>query len=87
MAEQEGVTEQLKAGSQMEWVGCMNNVHNRIIEIIDAELIFAWLTYRGAQGKFALRPSVYCLFNLFFSIIYLVRWPYVSKTSSEKYFL
>ncbi len=41
MAEQEGVTEQLKAGSQMEWVGCMNNVHNRIIEIIDAELIFA----------------------------------------------
>lgn len=26
MAEREGVTEQLKAADQMEWVGCMNNI-------------------------------------------------------------
>ena len=40
MAEQEGITEQLKANSQMEWVGCMNNIHNQATEIVNAELIF-----------------------------------------------
>ncbi|HIU35971.1 MAG TPA: TnpV protein, partial [Candidatus Fimenecus excrementigallinarum] len=29
MAEREGVTEQLKAQNQMEWVGRMNNIRNR----------------------------------------------------------
>ena len=40
MAEQEGVTEQLKAERQMEWVGLMNNIRDRATEIINAELIF-----------------------------------------------
>ena len=41
MAEQEGITEQLKAKNQMEWVGQMNNIRNRVEEIICNELIFA----------------------------------------------
>ena len=40
MAEQEYITEQLKADSQMEWVGHMNNICDRVTEIINAELIF-----------------------------------------------
>lgn len=40
MAEQEGVTEQLKANRQMEWVGFMNSIYNRATEIVNAELIF-----------------------------------------------
>lgn len=39
MAEQEGVTETLKAADQMEWVGRMNNIRNRAKEIILHELI------------------------------------------------
>lgn len=41
MAEREGVTEQLKADNQMEWVGRMNNIRSRTTEIVNAELIFA----------------------------------------------
>ena len=41
MAEREGVTEQLKADNQMEWVGRMNNIRNRAIEIVNADLIYA----------------------------------------------
>ena len=40
MAELEGVTEQLKAGNQMEWVRRMNNIRNRAMEIVNAELIY-----------------------------------------------
>ena len=40
MAKQEGITEQLKANSQMEWVGRMNNIRNQATEIVNAELIF-----------------------------------------------
>lgn len=39
MAEREGVTEQLKAENQMEWVGRMNNIRNIAAEIINHELI------------------------------------------------
>lgn len=41
MAKQEGVTEALKASSQMEWVDRMNNIRNRAEEIILHELIYA----------------------------------------------
>ena len=41
MAERAGVTEQLKADNQMEWVGRMNNIRSRATEIVNAELIFA----------------------------------------------
>ena len=39
MAEQWGVTEKLKMQDQMEWVGKMNNIRSRVVEIIDVELI------------------------------------------------
>ena len=35
MAEAEGVTEQLKADNQMEWVGRMNNIQNRAREVVN----------------------------------------------------
>ena len=40
MAEAEGVTEQLKADNQIEWVGRMNNIRNRAMEIVNSELIY-----------------------------------------------
>ena len=40
MARQEGVTEALKAADQMEWVGRMNNIRSRAIELINSELIY-----------------------------------------------
>ena len=39
MAEREGVTEELKANSQMEWVSRMNNIRNRATEITNKHLI------------------------------------------------
>ena len=39
MAEREGVTEQLKAENQMEWVRRMNNIRNIAAEIVNHELI------------------------------------------------
>lgn len=41
MAEREDVTEQLKAENQMEWVRKMNNIWNRAVEMVNAELIYA----------------------------------------------
>ena len=40
MAEREGVTEQLKADNQMEWVARMNNIRSRAKEMINADLIY-----------------------------------------------
>ena len=40
MAECEGVTEQLKAADQMEWVRRMNGIRNRAEEIVNSELIY-----------------------------------------------
>ena len=37
-AEREGVSEQLKAEKPMEWVRRMNNIRNRITEIVNQEL-------------------------------------------------
>ena len=39
MAQQEGVTESLKAADQMEWVRRMNSIHNRAEEIVREEVI------------------------------------------------
>lgn len=36
----EGVTEELKARDQLEWVGRMNNIRNRAEEIIKNEMIY-----------------------------------------------
>ena len=38
-AECEGVTEQLKAGNQMEWIRRMNNIRNRAFEVVLADFI------------------------------------------------
>lgn len=40
MAKAEGVTEQLKATNQMEWVACMNNIEARARERVYNELVF-----------------------------------------------
>ena len=40
LAEEEGITEQLKAQDQMAWVGAMNNIRYQVEEIILAELIY-----------------------------------------------
>ncbi len=41
MAEQEEVTEALKAANQMVWVGRMHSIRRRAIEVVDTELIYA----------------------------------------------
>ncbi len=41
MAKQEGVTEQLKATNQLEWVGRMNNIKSRAEEAVLPELIYS----------------------------------------------
>ena len=40
MAEREGVTKQLKAENQMEWVGRMNNIRQGATEIVNTEIIY-----------------------------------------------
>lgn len=40
LAEKQGITEQLKAENQIEWVGRMNNIANCAREIANAELIY-----------------------------------------------
>ncbi len=41
MKKAEGVTEQLKAANQMEWVGRMNNIRQRAEEVVMTELVYA----------------------------------------------
>ena len=41
MAKSQGITEQLKVENQMLWVQKMNNIRNRVEEIINDELIYA----------------------------------------------
>ena len=36
----EGITEQLKAANQMEWVGKMNNIKQRVTESINENIIY-----------------------------------------------
>ena len=40
MAEQKGITEQLKARDPMEWVRQMNNIRNRAVEVVNNDLIY-----------------------------------------------
>lgn len=39
-AEREGFAEQFKAENPMEWVRRMNNIRNRVVEVVNADLIF-----------------------------------------------
>lgn len=40
MAEREGVTEQLKANNQMEWIARMINIQSRATEIVNHDIIY-----------------------------------------------
>lgn len=40
MAKAEGVTEELKRRDQIAWVGAMNNIQERVREIINRDLIY-----------------------------------------------
>ena len=40
LAKQESVTEELKRRDQMAWVGAMNNIRDRVNEIVLSEVIF-----------------------------------------------
>lgn len=40
LAEKEGVPEQFKATDQMKWVRQMNNIRSRVMELVNAEIIF-----------------------------------------------
>ena len=40
MAERAGVTEQLKADNQMEWIAQMNNICSRATEIVNHDIIY-----------------------------------------------
>lgn len=40
IAECEGVTEQFKSNNQMAWVGAMNNIRSRAMEIVKVDLIY-----------------------------------------------
>lgn len=40
MAAMEGVTEVLKAADPMAWIGRMNNIRSRAMEIVNSELIY-----------------------------------------------
>ena len=40
MKTREGITEQLKADNQLEWVRRMNNIRHRATEIVNNELIY-----------------------------------------------
>ena len=40
LAKQEGITEKLKCRDQMAWVGAMNNIRDRVNEIVQNEVIF-----------------------------------------------
>ncbi len=39
-ADRQGVTEQLKAENQLEWVGAMNNIRSRAMEIANNDLFY-----------------------------------------------
>ena len=40
LANQEGITEQLKATDQVEWIQQMNNICNCVTELVNQELIY-----------------------------------------------
>ena len=40
MAQEQGITEQMKAEDQMAWVGAMNNVRSAAEEVVMREVVF-----------------------------------------------
>ena len=40
MAQEQGITEQMKAEDQMAWVGAMNNIRSAAEEVVMQEIMF-----------------------------------------------
>ena len=40
MAQEQGITEQLRVEDQMAWVGAMNNIHSAADEVVMQEVVF-----------------------------------------------
>ena len=45
LTEKENITEKLKSSNQMLWIGKMNNIKNRVEEIILKEYIYVWYNW------------------------------------------
>ena len=45
LAEKENINEDLKSSNQMLWIGKMNNIKNRVEEIILKEYIYVWYNW------------------------------------------
>ena len=45
----EGITEQLKAKNQMQWVFRMNNIRQRTMEIVNNEIIYSKTKQSGRK--------------------------------------
>ena len=58
----EGITEQLKADNQMEWVGRMNNIRDKATEIVTNELMNTQRKWRQSTilSPLSLLFSLYC---------------------------
>lgn len=54
-AEKEGVTEQLKAADMLLWVQRMNNIRNRVTEIVNSDVVFLY-SYRYLSSH--IRPAI-----------------------------
>ena len=52
IAEKENVNEELKTQNQLEWVAQMNNIKNRVEEIIANEIIYQQENWLNASDKF-----------------------------------
>ena len=66
IATAEGITEQLKAENQMEWVVQMNNIRSRATEIVNADLIF-FLKSNGGREFFFSLPVYFSMQHIYFS--------------------
>lgn len=73
LAEQEQVTEKLKAENMMLWVQKMNNIRNRAMEIVNAELIYTVSTQQrqGTIPATFIIGQLTCCKNFNLKVIYL----------------
>ena len=64
LAEQEQVTEKLKAENMILWVRKMNNIRSRATEIVNEQVIYRW-----EKGTTYEKESVGCALIFYFSIV------------------
>ena len=60
----EGITEQLKASNQLEWVGRMNNISQMAAEVINSDIIS--INRKRRQGDFTIPAAVLFDYNIIF---------------------